>query len=111
MTTRKFGVIDPSYQVTYVLKSKPVNFNDESKNKLFQFQSQKKTTFGLAFCCHISNKSNILVYLIKSTWSTVGIWILTIWILETLEYLTFWSSDFKWFGIQMVSLWARLCPM
>ena len=26
---------------------------------------------------------------------------------ETFEYWTFWSSDFKWFGIQMV----RLCAM
>ena len=26
--------------------------------------------------------------------------------LETLEHQTFWSSDFKWFDIQMVSLWA-----
>ena len=36
--------------------------------------------------------------------STVGIWILTIWIPETFEHATFWSSDFKWFGIQMVGL-------
>ena len=36
------------------------------------------------------------------TWYTVGIWIPTIWIPETFEYQTFWSSDFKCFGIQMV---------
>ena len=33
--------------------------------------------------------------------TTVGIWIP-----ETIENGTFWSLDFKWFGIQMVSLWA-----
>ena len=27
--------------------------------------------------------------------NTVGIWILIVWILETLEYWTFWSSHFK----------------
>ena len=37
---------------------------------------------------------------------TVGIWIPTIWIPETFEYQTFWSSDLKWFGIQMVGLWV-----
>ena len=36
--------------------------------------------------------------------NTVGIWISTIWIPETIEYQIFWSSDFKWFGIQMVGL-------
>ena len=35
----------------------------------------------------------------------MGIWKPTIWILERFEYLTFWSSDCKWFSIQMVSLW------
>ena len=28
-----------------------------------------------------------------------------IWIPQTFEYQTFWSSDFKWFGFQIVSLW------
>ena len=36
--------------------------------------------------------------------SRVGIWIPIIWIPETFEYQTFWSSDFKWFGIQMVGV-------
>ena len=36
----------------------------------------------------------------------MGIWILTIWILETYEYQTFWSSDFKWYSIQLVGLCA-----
>ena len=31
---------------------------------------------------------------------------LTTWILETFEYQTFWSLDFKWFGIRMVGLCA-----
>ena len=38
--------------------------------------------------------------------NTVGIWILIIWVLETLEYRTFLSSHFKWLGMQMIGLWA-----
>ena len=41
--------------------------------------------------------------------NTVGIWILTIWIPETFEHWNFWSSDFKWFSIQMVG--QSLCTI
>ena len=37
----------------------------------------------------------------------MGIWIPTIRIPKTFEYWAFWSSDFKWFDIQMVCLWTR----
>ena len=35
---------------------------------------------------------------------TVGIWMLTIWMPEAFEYQTFWSSNFKRFGMQIVGL-------
>ena len=34
--------------------------------------------------------------------STVGIWILTIWIMETFEYQIFWSWDCKWLVIRLM---------
>ena len=51
-------------------------------------------------------KLNISNFQFKVTFYTVGIWIATIWIPETFEYRPFWSLDFKWFSIQMVSLWT-----
>ena len=41
---------------------------------------------------------------LRTKYNKKGIWIPTIWIPETFEYQTFWISDFKWFGIQMVGL-------
>ena len=41
--------------------------------------------------------------------NTVGIWKPSICIPETFEYQTFWKSDFKWFAIQMVGLYAMSC--
>ena len=43
--------------------------------------------------------------------TTVGIWIPTNWILETFEYQTLWSPDFKWFSIQMISLCGMFCVL
>ena len=51
--------------------------------------------------CHVFWKKD------KVTYS--GIWKPTVEyrIPETCEYQTFWSSDFKWFGIQMIGLCAK----
>ena len=43
--------------------------------------------------------------------TAVGIWIPNTWMLETFEYQPFWYSDFKWFGIQMVSVYAKSCVL
>ena len=69
---------------------------DHSNTEQSQIQAQRWTYFEWVL--------NLNVW--YSVLLTVGIWILTIWIPETFEYLTFWSLDFKWFCIQMINLWV-----
>ena len=50
--------------------------------------------------------NNLAIFFSNFYSNTVGIWIQTTWIPET-----FWSSDFKWFGIKMAGICAMSCVL
>ena len=81
-------IVDPKFEGKFCV-SQWVNYEHES------------------FYWHSTNYNvHILKLPVINYHKTLGIWMSTMWITETFEYRPFWSSDFKWFVIQMVGLCA-----
>ena len=65
-------------------------------------EEEEEETGNLKLFWKILRLTYLVLYSALAMLSTVGIWILTIWIPETFEYWTFWIIDFVW--IQMVEI-------